>query len=145
MRGGKTKNDMIPSRRDFFDFGKRFFDDALGQNFGDFGSFKTDILEKDEEFMVEAELPGMTKDTIELDYHDNVLSISAKQETDKEESDDEKNYIRRERSSRSFSRQFIIQGIDKDKIKAQFDNGVLTIHLPKEKQAPSDTSRITIE
>ncbi|MCC5894329.1 MAG: Hsp20/alpha crystallin family protein [Alkalibacterium sp.] len=138
-------NDMIPSRRDFFDFGRRFFDDALGQNFGDFGSFKTDIIEKDDAYEVEAELPGMSKDNIELDYHDNVLSISAKQETEKDESDKERNYIRRERSSRSFSRQFIIQNIDKDNIKARFDNGVLKIDLPKQEPTAPESKRIDIE
>lgn len=138
-------NDMIPSRRDFFDFGRRFFDDALGQNFGDFGSFKTDIIEKDESYVVEAELPGMSKENIELDYHDNVLSISAKVETEKDESDDERHYIRRERSTRSFNRQFIIQDIDKDNIKARFDNGVLKIELPKQDPGPPETKRIDIE
>lgn len=138
-------NDMIPSRRDFFDFGRRFFDDALGQNFGDLGNFKTDIIEKEDAFVVEAELPGMSKDNIELDYHDNVLSISANQETKKNESDEERNYIRRERSTRSFSRQFIIQDIDKDNIKAKFDNGILKIDLPKQHPTDSESKRIDIE
>lgn len=138
-------NDMIPSKRDFWDFSRRLFDDALGQNFGDFGSFKTDIIEQDEAYVVEAELPGMSRDNIELDFKDNVLSISAKQETAKDESDEERNYIRRERSTRSFSRQFILQDIDEDNIKARFDNGILEVTLPKQNPTPKTSKKIDIE
>lgn len=138
-------SDLFPTRRDFMDFGRRFFDDALGQNFGDFGQFKTDIIEKDEAYVVEAELPGMSKENIELDYKDNVLSITAKKETESDERDDERQYIRRERTSRSFSRQFIIQDIDEDNISAQFDKGLLTITLPKQNPTQSSSKRIEIE
>lgn len=138
-------NDMIPSKRDFWDFSRRLFDDALGQNFGDFGSFKTDIIEQDEAYVVEAELPGMSRDNIELDFKDNVLSISAKQETATDESDEERNYIRRERSTRSFSRQFILQDIDEDNIKARFDNGILEVTLPKQNPTPKTSKKIDIE
>lgn len=138
-------NDMIPSKRDFWDFSRRLFDDALGQNFGDFGSFKTDIIEQDEAYVVEAELPGMSRNNIELDFKDNVLSISAKQETAKDESDEERNYIRRERSTRSFSRQFILQDIDEDNIKARFDNGILEVTLPKQNPTPKTSKKIDIE
>ncbi|GAB2486382.1 Hsp20/alpha crystallin family protein [Alkalibacterium psychrotolerans] len=138
-------NDMIPSKRDFWDFSRRLFDDALGQNFGDFGSFKTDIIEQDEAYVVEAELPGMSRDNIELDFKDNVLSISAKQETATDESDEERNYIRRERSTRSFSRQFILQDIDEDNIKARFNNGILEVTLPKQNPTPKTSKKIDIE
>ncbi|WP_460321982.1 Hsp20/alpha crystallin family protein [Alkalibacterium psychrotolerans] len=136
---------MIPSKRDFWDFSRRLFDDALGQNFGDFGSFKTDIIEQDEAYVVEAELPGMSRDNIELDFKDNVLSISAKQETATDESDEERNYIRRERSTRSFSRQFILQDIDEDNIKARFNNGILEVTLPKQNPTPKTSKKIDIE
>ncbi|MCC5890364.1 MAG: Hsp20/alpha crystallin family protein [Alkalibacterium sp.] len=138
-------NDMIPSKRDFWDLSRRFFDDALGQNFGDFGSFKTDIIEQDDAYVVEAELPGMSRENIELDFQDNILSISAKQETATDESDEERNYIRRERSTRSFSRQFILQDIDEDNIKARFDNGILEVTLPKQHPEPKNTKKIDIE
>lgn len=138
-------NDMIPSKRDFWDFSRRFFDDALGQSFGDSGSFKTDIIEKDDAYLVEAELPGMSKENIELDFKDNVLSISAKQETATEESDEDRNYIRRERSTRSFSRQFILQDIDEDSIKARFENGILEVTLPKQSPTPKASKKIDIE
>lgn len=87
----------------------------------------------------------MSKENIELDYKDNVLSITAKKETESDERDDERQYIRRERSSRSFSRQFIIQDIDEDNIGAQFDKGLLTITLPKQNPTQSSSKRIEIE
>ncbi|MDZ7836295.1 MAG: Hsp20 family protein [Alkalibacterium sp.] len=138
-------NNMFPSRRDFKDLRRQFFDDTFDQVLGDAGSFKTDIIEDENEYTVEAELPGMSKENIELDYHDNILSISAKQESETNEEDEERNYIRRERSSRSFSRQFLIRDIDEDNISAQFDNGVLEVKLPKKEPDEPKTKRIDIQ
>ncbi|EXJ24400.1 heat shock protein, Hsp20 family [Alkalibacterium sp. AK22] len=138
-------NDLFPSKREFWDLGRRFFDDALGENMANLTSFKTDIIEKEDAYIVEAELPGMSKDDIELDYHDNILTIRGRQETEKNEQDEERKYVRRERSSRSFSRQFIIQDIDEDAIKAKFDNGILEINLPKIHPTPTKSTKIDIE
>lgn len=138
-------NDLFPSKREFWDLGRRFFDDALGENMANLTSFKTDIIEKEDAYIVEAELPGMSKDDIELDYHDNILTIRGRQETEKNEQDEERKYVRRERSSRSFSRQFIIQDVDEDAIKAKFDNGILEINLPKIHPTPTKSTKIDIE
>lgn len=138
-------NNMFPSRRDFRDLRRQFFDDTFDQVLGETGNFKTDIIENENDYTVEAELPGMSKENIELDYHDNVLSISGKQESETNEEDEERNYIRRERSSRSFSRQFLIRDIDEDNISARFDNGVLEIKLPKKEFEKPETKRIDIQ
>lgn len=138
-------NDLFPSKREFWDLGRRFFDDALGENMANLTSFKTDIIEKEDAYIVEAELPGMSKDDIELDYHDNILTIRGRQETEKNEQDEERKYVRRERSSRSFSRQFIIQDVDEDAVKAKFDNGILEINLPKIHPTPTKSTKIDIE
>jgi HSP20 family protein len=138
-------NNMFPSRRDFRDLRRQFFDDAFDQVLGEAGNFKTDIIEDDKEYTVEAELPGMDKENIELDYHDNILSISGKQESETNEEDKERNYIRRERSSRSFSRQFLIRDVDEDNISARFENGILKVKLPKKESGKSENKRIDIE
>lgn len=138
-------SNMLPSKRDFWDLRRRLFDDTFDQVLGDAGSFKTDIIEDDKEYTVEAELPGMSKEDITLDYHDNFLSISAKHVSEVDEKDEERNYIRRERSSRSFSRQFLIRDIDEDHISARFDNGVLEVKLPKKENVEPNTKRIDIQ
>ncbi|MER2064155.1 MAG: Hsp20/alpha crystallin family protein [Alkalibacterium sp.] len=138
-------NNMFPSRRDFRDLRRQFFDDTFDQVLGEAGNFKTDIIEDDKEYTVEAELPGMDKENIELDYHDNILSISAMQESETNEEDKERNYIRRERSSRSFSRQFLIRDVDEDNISARFNNGVLEVKLPKKASDKPENKRIDIQ
>lgn len=138
-------NNMFPSRRDFRDLRRQFFDDTFDQVLGEAGNFKTDIIEDDKEYTVQAELPGMDKENIELDYHDNVLSISAKQESETNEEDKERNYIRRERSSRSFSRQFLISDVDEDNISARFNNGILEVKLPKKESDKPENKRIDIQ
>ncbi|HLR91716.1 MAG TPA: Hsp20/alpha crystallin family protein [Atopostipes sp.] len=138
-------NDMFPSRRDFMNFGGRFFDDLFGQSLATATSFNTDIKETDKEYIVVAEIPGIPKENIEVDYQNNVLSIMAKYEQDTEETNKEFNYIRRERSSRSYNRQFIIQDIDEDSITAKFENGLLTVQLPKKDPEKSATKKIEIE
>lgn len=138
-------NNMLPSKRDFWDLRRRLFDDAFDQVLGDAGTFKTDIIEDEKEFTVEAELPGMSKEDIELDYRDNFLTISAKQVSEIDEKDEERNYIRRERSSRSFSRQFLIRDIDENAISARFDNGILEVKLPKKEPEKPETKKIDIQ
>lgn len=138
-------SNMLPSRRDFRDLRRQFFDDIFDQVPGESVSFKTDIIENENDYTVEAELPGMNKEDIELDYHDNVLSISAKQESETNEEDEERNYIRRERSTRSFSRQFLIRDIDEDGISARFNNGVLEVTLPKKESEEPETRKIDIQ
>lgn len=138
-------NDLFPTRRDFMDFGGRFFDDLFSQSLSTASSFNTDIKETENEYILEADMPGMPKENIELNYQDNVLSITAQYETGKDETDDEGNYIRRERSSRSYNRQFIIQDIDEENITAKFDNGVLTVNLPKKEPDKPSSKKIEIE
>lgn len=92
----------------------------------------TDIKESDESYTVIADLPGLTKENIEITYQDNVLTIEAKHEVSTEEKDDEKKYIRRERSSKHYKRQYVLKNVKKDAVSAAYENGVLTVTLEKE-------------
>ena len=130
---GLTINDM------FNDF---FIDDMLPK-FNSSGSFKTDIKETPEEYIVHAELPGVKKEDIKVDYNNNYLTISATRNNESEEKKD--NYIRRERSYGSVSRGFYISNVNKDSIKAKFDNGVLNIELPKKELTANNSTQILIE
>ena len=104
------------------------------------GSFSTDIRENDTEYVLEADLPGFKKEDINIDITDNTLTIRAERHSDHEEKDKQGNYLRCERSYGSFSRSFNLDGVDTEAIKAGFDNGVLTLTMPK-LVAPQPTSR----
>lgn len=142
---GCQMNDLFPSRRSLMNLNRGFFNDTFDNFFSNSEDFSVDIIEKEDAYTLEADLPGLTKEDIQLDYTNNVLSISAHQETNKEEKDDEGNYIRRERSSRSYSRQFLIKNVDEDAIKASFENGVLTVDLPKKEEDTPETKKIEIQ
>ena len=129
---GLTINDMFND----------FFNNDMLSEFKSGGSFKTDIKETPEEYVVNAELPGVKKEDINIDYNNNYLTISATRNNTHEEKKD--NYIKRERSYGSISRGFYIANVDKNLIKAKFDNGVLNIKLPKKELTANDSNRILI-
>ena len=110
-----------------------FFSDAF--NALDTRSFKTDVKETDDEYIIESELPGLEKDDINIEITDNYLTISAHNEEKIEEENE--NYIRRERRTGSFQRVFQIDNVKEDEIDAKYENGILMVTLPKkEKSAP---------
>ena len=119
-----------------------FFNDDMLSEFNSSGSFKTDIKENPEGYVIHAELPGVNKEDINIDYNNNYLTISAIKNNEFEEKKD--NYIRRERSYGSVSRGFYINNIDKNSIKAKFDNGVLSVELNKKDFISNNENKILI-
>jgi len=103
-----------------------------------------DIYEDKDDIVVKSELPGMTKDDIEVNITANTITISGKKKA--EEKIEEKNYYRLERSYGSFSRSFELPvEIKPDKAKASFKDGVLEVRLPKTEEAKSKVHKVTIE
>lgn len=98
----------------------------------------TDILESDNGFELHIDLPGFKKEDIKLSADGGYLTVSAEHNENNDEKDDNGKYIRRERYSGSCSRSFYVgEDLKKEDIKAKFDNGILSITLPKqEKQLP---------
>jgi HSP20 family protein len=99
-----------------------------------------DLYEKDDHFMIKAELPGVDKKAIKIDLKDRLLTLSGERSYDNEVK--EENYYRRERSYGKFQRAFTLPAdVDSDKISAEFKDGVLQIEVPKpeEKQAKQVT------
>ena len=89
-----------------------------------------DVIEKEGEFLVKASVPGINPDDLDITFTDNILTI--KGETKSEEEKNEGAYHLRERRYGSFSRSVTLGSkITADKIQADYDNGVLTLHLPK--------------
>jgi len=92
-------------------------------------AMRTDIIEKEKEFELKVDLAGYKKEDISLDLDNGNLTISAKMQ----ETETEGKYLVRERSS-SVTRTYYIGEVDKDKIKASYSGGVLSIIIPKEKE-----------
>lgn len=93
-------------------------------------TFKIDVKEDEKEYMVEAELPGITKEDVNLSIEDGRLCISVNKEEVKEDKD-EKNYIHRERRYTSMQRNVFLAEAADEGIKAKLEDGVLIITVPK--------------
>jgi HSP20 family protein len=112
-----------------------FWEDFFGEDLvaKRYGAFKTDIVETEKEYVIEADLPGFAKDAIQVEMVDNHLTISAKRDVlATEEKPD--NYIRKERYFGEVSRTFVFDDVKEDEIKAEFKDGVLKLTLPKKEQ-----------
>jgi len=91
------------------------------------------ILNPEDEFVIKAEIPGVDKKDIDITIEDNVLTIKGEKKFEKEEK--KENYLRAERFYGTFRRSFTLPAsVDKDKIKAKLDKGVLTIEIPKKEE-----------
>ncbi|MEK0151916.1 Hsp20 family protein [Tetragenococcus halophilus] len=130
-------NDLMNMRDDFFD---NFFSNFMGND-----NFQVDIKEKDNSYEVTADLPGFDKSDLNVTYDDDILTIEASRNDVSEDKDEEGNFLRRERSSSSFRRQFMLKGIDEDKIDASFKDGVLNLGLPKAPGKDEDKKKIDIK
>ncbi len=104
---------------------------------------KIDVKEADQGYTVQAEVPGVPKEDIQVSIDGNVVTLSAEVKQSDSQTDDEK-LLRSERYYGSVSRSFQLPAdIDQDTAKAKYDNGVLTLTLPKKKSGASQ--RLAIE
>lgn len=123
--------------RAFDEMFNRMFDDWLsprmaGEARG--GAPAVDVIDKDNAIVVRADLPGLTEKDIQVSVENGMLTVRGSRQEEREAK--EEDYYRLERWSGSFSRTLPLPtGIDPDKIKATFKNGVLEIHVPKSQQA----------
>ena len=125
----------------FDDFERSFFSNGHSQ----LPAFRTDIQDKGDHYLLEADLPGFQKEDIKLDLKDGILTISAEHNENSDQKDEKGNYIRRERRYGSFSRSFDVTGIDENGITAAYKNGVLELSLPKAVPVVPEAKRISIE
>ena len=126
---------------DLFDnFERNFFGGS-----SNLSTFRTDIRDEGDKFVMEAELPGFNKEDIKLDVKDGILTVSAQHSSSSDEKDKKGNYIRRERRYGSFARSFDISGIDQEHITASYADGVLQLTLPKEQPVVPAARQIEIQ
>lgn len=147
---------MLPSI-----FGENLFDEFFDDNFGMFPMWngrnplygkraknlmKTDVRETENTYEVDVDLPGFKKDEISIDLSNGYLTIQAAKGLDKDEEDKKGRYIRRERYAGSMSRSFYVGDVKPEEVSAKFENGILTLDVPKagQKKLP-ENNRICIE
>ncbi|QXM05133.1 Hsp20/alpha crystallin family protein [Crassaminicella indica] len=104
---------------------------------------KVDIKENEKEYFLEAELPGVNKEDINIDLRDDYLTISVK--SNEVIHEERENYIRKERRYGSMSRSFYVDNIEHEGVEAKFENGILTIKLPKKEIKEVKSRRIDIQ
>ena len=109
--------------RAFDELQRSFFNErpALG--------FRTDVIDTGDAYKLDAELPGFKKEDISIDVENDCLTISVERKV--EDEDKRPNYVKRERVYGSFSRSFDVSGINVEGIEAAYNDGILTLTMPK--------------
>jgi HSP20 family protein len=103
-----------------------------------------DVKEKDDKYLLDADLPGMDEKEIEIDFHDNILTIKGEKKAEAETKD--VGCICVERSVGSFRRDIAFsEPVDGDKIKAELKSGVLRIELAKKEKSKTAHKKIAIK
>ena len=124
-------------------FGENLFDDWMNFSFPDIDKtlygkreknmMKTDVKDTGSGYEIAIDLPGFKKEDLSIQLNNGYLTISAAKGIDKDETDKDGRYIRRERYSGSMSRSFYIGShVTEQDIHAKYDNGILTLDVPKE-------------
>jgi len=144
---------MLPSI-----FGENLFDDFFNDPFGMmnvseghnplYGKhaknlMKTDVRETEGTYELDVDLPGFTKDEVNVELKNGYLTIQASKGLDKEQSDKKGKYIRQERYAGACSRTFYVgEDVEPEDVTAKFENGILQLSIPKaaKKQLPKNTS-----
>ena len=123
---------------DFFDFPRlRSADGSERKVFAKMpgGLMKTDVRENDGNYELDIELPGFKKDEISLTLDNGYLVVGAVKQTSEEEKDEKGTVLRKERYSGAMQRSFYVgEGIDENDVKAKFEDGILSLSFPKEKE-----------
>lgn len=100
----------------------------------------TNVLETEKDFRIELMLPGFKKEDVQINYHKNLLTIKVEKEEFTEKNDETVKYAHREFGMYNFEKKFNVpNSIENEKIDANFENGILSIVLPKKEEALEKT------
>ena len=129
-------------------FGENLLDDFFGFPFdGDYnynaaGLMTTDVKDTDHGYEVTMNMPGVKKEDVKAELKDGYLTVSAVSNKQTDEKNSEGKYLRRERYSGSCSRSFYVgEEIKQEDISAKFENGVLTMTVPKHVEKPVEEKK----
>ena len=104
---------------------------------------RVDVVENDKEYLIDVELPGLKKDEVKVSVQDRVLSISGERKSEKEEKG--KKYHRVERTYGAFMRSFTLPtDASGEKLNADFKDGILKVHIPKEESAKTKAIEVKV-
>ena len=117
------------------------FDNFFTPYYEKFDFMKTDIIERDNEYLIDVELPGFEKSDITVEYENKYLTVTAERKAKEVDGD---KVLRRERTMSS-KRSYYVDGIDENALKAKYDAGILTITLPKLQPKKPEKLGIEIE
>ena len=132
--------------REMEELEKRFFGQALdGFRSAALADFRTDITDRGDAFRLEADLPGFEKDAIQLDLNGDTLTITAERHSDHEDKDKKGAYVSCERSYGKYERSFDVSAVDAEGITAKYENGVLTVNLPKKPEVLPAAKTIPVQ
>lgn len=139
----------IQRRNDFLDnlLGIRDFmnDDFFSDLTPSADHMRTDVSENDKGYVVKIDMPGFDKKDIHVNYTNNVLSVTGKRDTFADDSDKNGNILHSERRYGQMSRQYRLPDVDLNKVNAQYENGVLTLDLPKLQANDNNDTHIDIQ
>ena len=107
------------------------------------GSFKADVVDQGDKYLLQAELPGFKKEDIYIDLDGNYLTIQASHTKENNTSSDK--VVRKERQFSAFSRSFNVSGINTEEITASYNDGILELKLPKVEEEKPKTKKIEIK
>lgn len=137
---------LLPSvfSNDFFD---DFFDTSrLNDNMVRTNNMLSDVRELDDSYQIDMQLPGYSKDDVEVEIKDGYLTVSADHEENNDEKDKNGKYIRKECYRGSCARRFYVgEHINKDNVKASFKDGMLTLTMPKQEALPKDETKQLVQ
>ena len=135
----KTKNGWLPSLLE------DIFDERLAEN--GLNTMKSlpavNIEEQEDKYVLELAAPGKTKKDFNIELDNDLLTISSEIKEEHKSEDKDRNFTRREFSYESFRRSFTLpDSVDTNKVKANYENGVLLVDLPKREEAKKQPKRL---
>lgn len=131
------KHYLQPKRTENYDIFDAFDDWFKPMFFDESKDLRTDIRETESDYELDLELPGYAKNEIKISLENGYLTVEAEKQKKEENS---KKYLRREISERTSRSYYVGSDVTREQIKAKFDNGILSLTLPKEKpkSSPAD-------
>ena len=105
--------------------------------------FRTDVIDTGDAYKLDAELPGYKKEDISIDVENDCLTISVERKV--EDEDKRPNFVKRERVYGHFSRSFDVSGINVEGIQAAYNDGILTLTMPKKAEVKPASRKLEIQ
>ena len=137
------KNYSIQKRNNNYDLFDAFDDFFRPVFFDEVHDLKTNIKETDSNYELDIEMPGYSKDQIKVSLENGYLTVSASKES--KEEDNKKHYVRKEISESCSRSYYVGDDVTQADIKAKYDNGILSVCVPKSQPKQVQSSYIAIE